>query len=1169
MKQRLVAFLFFLVSTFTYGQLNTFTLQVTPTGETCTGNGVLTFMVSNTTPGASIVYTIYRLPDITTPVAVTGSTSITGLVAGNYRVIATQSLGAQSNTQQQDVTILNQIAAFLYNLTSQRVICGNDGKITVSVTQGTAVNYEIIAGPMTVPLQTSNVFTGLVAGLYQVRVFNTCGDGIVRDVLVESSNPNINILEISSGNFTCSTIGITAEIESGTTTLQNIIAYPLQVQCTVFPPSGAPIVVNQTFANGSLITNQLGLQIPFFYDQSYTYNFSITDACGNVYQQNNNVIHRQLGLSVSEVLREGCVKKMTVVPTDFVAPFTVNFVSAPAGFNPSAFNANHPGPFTETAEYTSTTNYPDGTYVIQITDACGRTLTKNHVVGEIPLTFTVTEHAAGCGKYMSIRVTDPVSFTVEFLSAPAGFNPAMYNALHPGPFYLQADYYNATNAYPEGTYVIKVTDECGRTLTKTITTVPLSLPLSTNLLPGCAIGTGSLQMEMASLFQSVTILAAPAALGQPLPYDVSSNIKTDAHYFSMNSLPAGTYIFRLVDTCNRTRIDAVTINGYQVTSNIVTVTENCSSFNVYLNHVSNANAPSSYYWLQKYNAGMGTWGHPQTGFSGGSSANLANALSLNNLATNFNLSYYGKFRVVHTFDVYANGGENVISKCEEVLQEFEYTMGPKIRNIYSYSCSNSLFDVIIDGVGFIPLIYRITTKDGLPFAIDNGNSALFSGLGQGVYNFQIEDACGNILNRVYDISSPISFTIQPNNLCDGQPGSLFVPNFPFLSYEWWKDNNTATILSTTNTLDFNPLNAATHFGVYHVRITNPSDPNSCLNIVLDFTISSDLSNPEAGTGTTTLFCGNPNTVNLFNYLSGSYSANGLWEELSDSGMLINHFWDATSVPPGVYSFKYTVSGLCNFNDEAIVTFTVSPVPLSPEASADPVVCEGETLELFASDVPGATYQWTGPNGFVSTDQNPILTNVTEANQGTYSVISILDGCQSTPDSVEVTVGELPYFSTTNTCDGSQTILSAEMLNPNFDLDTVSYTWSYPDGTTVSTNPINVTGGMTGTYTLTITTAEGCSYTGPVDVNCTSCGIPRGVSANNDGSNDEFDLSCLEGIVNVKIFNRFGVNVYELDNYVNEWKGQDFKGRLLPQATYYYHIKFENGESKTGWVYLNY
>ncbi len=1170
MKQSLLAFLFFLVSNFTFGQLNNFTLQVTPTGETCSGNGMLAFTVSNTTPGASIVYTIYHLPDVTTPIAITGSASVTGLVAGNYRVVATQSLGAQSNTQQQDVTIVNQIAPFLYSLTSQRVICGNDGKITVTVTQGTAVNYEIIAGPMTMPLQASNVFTGLVAGLYQVRVFNTCGDGIVRDVTVESSNPNINFISLDSGNFTCSTIGITAVIESGTTTLQNIIAYPLQVQCTVFPPSGAPIIVNQTFANGNPITSQLGLQIPFFYDQPYTYNFSITDACGNVYQQNNNLIHKQLGLWVSESLKEDCVRKMTIAPVDFVAPFTISFLSAPAGFNPVTYNANHPGPFTEAVEYTSTSNYPDGTYVIQITDACGRTLTQNHTVGEIPLTFTITEHVIDCGKYMSIRVTDPVSFTVEFLSAPAGFNPLQYNALHPGPFFAQADYYNATTPYPEGTYVIKITDNCGRTATKSITTVPLSLPLSTNLLPGCAVGTGSLQMQMTFAFQSVTILSAPAAFGQPLPYDASANINNDPKFFSMNSLPSGIYVIRSVDICGRTRIDAVNIQGYIVTENTVNVTEHCSSFSVYLNHVSNI-AVSSHreYRLQKYNATNGTWGHPQTGFTDGLPANSLNSLELQNSFNNATLAYYGKFRVVHVYDVYPSGGDIDQIRCEDVLKEFEYTVGPKIRNIYSYSCSNSLFDVIVEAEGFIPLLYRITTKDGLPFAVDNGNSALFSGLGQGVYNFQIEDACGNILNRVYDISSPVSFTIQPNNLCDGQPGSLFVPNFPFLSYEWWKDNATSTILSTTSTLNFNPFNAAVHFGVYHVRITNPSDPDSCLNTVLDFTISGDLSNPEAGTGSTTLFCGNPNSVNLFNYLSGNYAVNGIWEEISDSGMLINHIWNATNVPSGVYSFKYTVYGLCNFNDEAVVTFTISPVPLSPEANVNPLVCEGETLELFATEVPDAVYQWTGPNGFTSNEQNPVITNVTEANQGTYAVIAIVNGCESAPDTVEVTVGELPYFSTTNTCDGSQTILSAEMLNPDLDLEDVTYTWTYPDGTTVSTNPINVTGGMTGTYTLTITTAEGCSYTGPVTVNCTSCGIPRGVSANNDGSNDEFDLSCLEGIVNVKIFNRYGVNVYELDNYVNEWKGQDFKGRLLPPATYYYHIKFENGDSKTGWVYLNY
>lgn len=127
-------------------------------------------------------------------------------------------------------------------------------------------------------------------------------------------------------------------------------------------------------------------------------NFSITDGQGNVYQQNNNVIHRQLGLSVSEVLREGCLKKMTIVPTDFVAPFTVNFVSAPAGFNPSAFNANHPGPFYRNCrihqyDQLSGWNLRNSDY------RCLRTnLTKNHVVGEIPLTFTVTETCCGLWK---------------------------------------------------------------------------------------------------------------------------------------------------------------------------------------------------------------------------------------------------------------------------------------------------------------------------------------------------------------------------------------------------------------------------------------------------------------------------------------------------------------------------------------------------------------------------------------------------------------------------------------------------------------------------------------------------------------------------------------------------------------------------------------------------
>lgn len=41
-----------------------FTFTVTPTAETCTGNGALSFVASNTIPGGSIVYEIYKLPNV-------------------------------------------------------------------------------------------------------------------------------------------------------------------------------------------------------------------------------------------------------------------------------------------------------------------------------------------------------------------------------------------------------------------------------------------------------------------------------------------------------------------------------------------------------------------------------------------------------------------------------------------------------------------------------------------------------------------------------------------------------------------------------------------------------------------------------------------------------------------------------------------------------------------------------------------------------------------------------------------------------------------------------------------------------------------------------------------------------------------------------------------------
>jgi hypothetical protein len=47
-----------------------------------------------------------------------------------------------------------------------------------------------------------------------------------------------------------------------------------------------------------------------------------------------------------------------------------------------------------------------------------------------------------------------------------------------------------------------------------------------------------------------------------------------------------------------------------------------------------------------------------------------------------------------------------------------------------------------------------------------------------------------------------------------------------------------------------------------------------------------------------------------------------------------------------------------------------------------------------------------------------------------------------------------------------------------------------------------------------------------------------------------------------------VKVYSKEGYTEEWHGQADNGSILPDATYFYVIDFESGDSKTGWIYIN-
>lgn len=69
-------------------------------------------------------------------------------------------------------------------------------------------------------------------------------------------------------------------------------------------------------------------------------------------------------------------------------------------------------------------------------------------------------------------------------------------------------------------------------------------------------------------------------------------------------------------------------------------------------------------------------------------------------------------------------------------------------------------------------------------------------------------------------------------------------------------------------------------------------------------------------------------------------------------------------------------------------------PSSLTISSNTPVQAGQSLNLSAQFVAGATYLWSGPNGFTSNSRTPTITNVTSANQGTYTLRTVVGACTS-------------------------------------------------------------------------------------------------------------------------------------------------------------------------------
>lgn len=151
------------------------------------------------------------------------------------------------------------------------------------------------------------------------------------------------------------------------------------------------------------------------------------------------------------------------------------------------------------------------------------------------------------------------------------------------------------------------------------------------------------------------------------------------------------------------------------------------------------------------------------------------------------------------------------------------------------------------------------------------------------------------------------------------------------------------------------------------------------------------------------------------------------------------------------------------------------------------------------------------------------------------------------------------------CVHEQFVLSLVDLLGTINPATTTYFWTDNKGNT-STNPEWIIT-ENGTYSVQITTENGCIVMHTIDINDTTCFIQRGISPNGDGLNDTFKIDNYL-VVSLKIFNRHGKEIYTFDGeYKDQWHGQDNSGNELPDGTYFYELLTHKGPI-TGWIQIN-
>ena len=1006
--------------------------SVTTNKVSCMGgnNGSSTVNVSGGTPGYSYSWT-------------NGSTSqtINNLSAGTYTCTITDANGC---TKQAPANITQPPTLLTLTMDSSAVSCngGNDGYATVYAVGGFPSYTYLWSNSV-----TDTVITGLTSGTYTVSVTDANNCTVNQNVFVDQSAPLV--IPISSTDVSCNGGG-------------DAIA-------TANPTGGTP-GYTYSWNNGMTTKTITGLS-------TGVYTVTVTDSinCPSV--------------ASSITINEPSVISATA-DVDSVSCFGGNDGLITLGI--SGGNGSYAFLWSDGQTTQNASGLVAGQYTVEVTDItnCQYFFTYDVYEPSTSLSATATVTSASCFGYADGSIDlgqTTIGGTLPYnYSWPNGQNSAALTNL------------------PIGTYTCTITDNNGCVAYATGTVdQPQQLTLTSSSVATSCFG-----------YLDGTATAIPSGGTVPYTYNWSNGQTTQQAI----NLIAGTYSVMVLDSNSCATSVSITVGQPVQVGAVLTPTNilcnGDSSGNITVNSVTGTTGPYTYNWSDGHNDPInqnltaGTYYVTITDGNGCSntfSQTLTEPLVISATLSYSNISVNGASDGNISANVsggnppysYSWSGPNNYSNSNSSINSLE--SGHYILIVTDASGCSQTFNQIINEpncnvtiaetftaplcYGDMATVYWQNSGGLAPYSntlISSDGTVLINGaqydypntqlqFPSGVYDLVVVDASGCSAIWNIQISTPDSIELDltlTDALCFNE------------------NTGTATVAISGGTSPYN-----TDWGIadpnlllagnYNIEVT---DVNGCSSGIINYTINEPSQLVVDSVITTLVSCatGNDGTATIYGsggVLPYTYGwSNGQTTQTAQSlinGTYTAYIYDANNCQ--------TIFNNVQINNAPLLNVSIQQTAVSCTDASD-----GSLSSTVVTGTGPITYNWynlTNPNTVISSDSS-----VSNLPPGAYSLIATdVNGCINQGSVLLVNPSTISFGLNPNN-------ITSNGANDGW-INTVSisggqspytFNWSGPNGYTAISQ--NITNLNSGTYTLTITDANGCTSSQSTVISEASCNV---------------------------------------------------------------------------------